>query len=98
MVLISYGAIKDFITKHTKAIDPCNNWYRLMEAADVGDFHELKKLFNSVDAVGNDRYVFNIGGNKYRIVAMIFFNIRTVFIRAVLTHKDYDKLKDVSLI
>lgn len=52
----------------------------------------MKKTFNSVDAVGNDRYVFNIKGNNYRIVAMIFFDIRTIYIRFVGAHKEYDKV------
>ena len=52
----------------------------------------MKAMFNSVDAVGNDRFVFNIRGNNYRIVAMIFFDIRTVYIRFVGTHKEYDKI------
>ena len=98
MVLISYTAIKKFIDKHPEATDVCNNWYRLFENADCNSFHEMKNLFNSVDSVGNDRYVFNLGGGNYRIVAMIFFDIRTVFIRKVLLHKDYDRIKDVSLV
>ena len=46
--------------------------------------------FNSVDSVGNDRYVFNIKGNRYRLVALILFKIRTVFILFIGTHKEYD--------
>ncbi|MDD2982812.1 MAG: type II toxin-antitoxin system HigB family toxin [Crocinitomicaceae bacterium] len=52
----------------------------------------MKKTFNSVDSVGNDRYVFNIKGNNYRLVAMIFFDIRTIYIRFIGTHKEYDKV------
>jgi mRNA interferase HigB len=52
----------------------------------------MKAIFNSVDAVGNDRFVFNIRGNNYRLVAMIFFDIRTVFIRFIGLHKEYDKI------
>lgn len=52
----------------------------------------MKEMFNSVDAVGNDRFVFNIRGNNYRIVALIFFDIRTVYIRFVGTHQEYDKI------
>lgn len=55
-------------------------------------FNEMKAIFNSVDAVGNDRFVFNIRGNNYRLVAMIFFDIRTVFIRFIGLHKEYDKI------
>jgi mRNA interferase HigB len=98
MVIISYSAIKDFIEIHPEAMDVCNNWYRLFETADCRNFHELKNLFNSVDAIGNDRYVFNVGGGNYRIIAMIFFDIRTVFIRKVLLHKDYERIKDASLV
>jgi len=49
-------------------------------------------MFNSVDAVGHDRFVFDIRGNSYRIVAMIFFDVRTVYIRFVGTHKEYDRI------
>jgi mRNA interferase HigB len=52
----------------------------------------MKKTFNSVDVVGNDRYVFNIKGNSYRLVAMIFFDIRTIYIRFIGTHSEYDKI------
>ncbi|MCB0517743.1 MAG: type II toxin-antitoxin system HigB family toxin [Saprospiraceae bacterium] len=51
----------------------------------------MKLRFNSVDYVGNDRYVFNIRGNNYRLFAMIFFNKRTVFVRFIGTHAEYDK-------
>ena len=92
MVIISYGTLRDFYTKHPEAEDALNNWYRLTLASDWSNFHEMKKVFNATDAVGNDRYVFNIRGNNYRLVAMIFFDIRTVFIRFIGLHKDYDKI------
>ena len=92
MVVISYGTLRNFIGKEPEARDALNNWYRLACAADWRSFHEIKQSFNSVDAVGNDRFVFNIRGNKYRLVAMIFFDIRTVFIRYVGLHKDYDRI------
>ena len=52
----------------------------------------MKNSFNSVDAVGNDRYVFNIKGNDYRLIALIIFKVRTVFILFIGTHRDYDKV------
>jgi mRNA interferase HigB len=52
----------------------------------------MKKTFNSVDAVGNDRYVFNLKGNQYRLVVLIIFRVRTVFILFIGTHKEYDKI------
>jgi mRNA interferase HigB len=98
MVVISYGTLREFYFVHADAKDALNNWYRLAIQADWSNFHEIKQMFNSVDAIGNDRFVFNIKGNSYRIIALIFFDIRTVYIRFVGTHADYDKIKDSSLL
>lgn len=92
MVVISYGPLREFFEEHADAKDALNNWYRLVMQADWANYHEITAMFNSVDAVGNDRFVFNIRGNHYRIVALIFFDIRTVYIRFVGTHKAYDKI------
>ena len=98
MVVISYGALKAFIIVHSEAEEAMNNWYRFVGRANWSNFHDVKQMYNSVDAVGNDRYVFNIRGNNYRIVALIFFDVRTVYIRFVGTHAEYDKLKDCSIL
>ncbi|MEO7211191.1 type II toxin-antitoxin system HigB family toxin [Mucilaginibacter sp.] len=92
MVVISYSKLRDFYELHADSKDALNNWYRLVSQADWGNFHEIKAMFNSVDSVGSDRFVFDIRGNNYRIVAMIFFDIRTVYIRFIGTHKQYDKI------
>ncbi|WP_295769207.1 type II toxin-antitoxin system HigB family toxin [uncultured Mucilaginibacter sp.] len=92
MVVISYGTLRVFFEEHADSKDALNNWYRLVSQADWANYHEIKAMFNSVDAVGNDRFVFDIRGNHYRIVALIFFDIRTVYIRFVGTHKAYDKI------
>lgn len=59
---------------------------------DFANFNELRMIFNSVDAVGNDRYVFNIKGNRYRLIALIHFDVRTVYILFVGTHGEYSKI------
>ena len=92
MVIISKAIIVDFGLQHVDSIEPLNKWYDETKKANWSNFSDVKKTFNSIDAVGNDRYVFNIKGNHYRIVAMIFFDIRTVFIRFIGTHKEYDKV------
>ena len=92
MVVISYSKLRDFFETHADAKDALNNWYRLVLQADWANLHEIKLMFNSVDSVGNDRYVFDIRGNNYRVVVMIFFDIRTVYIRFVGTHKEYDRI------
>ncbi len=52
---------------------------------------ELRNKFPGVDYIGNDRYVFNIGGNKYRLVAMINFKAQRAYIRYIGTHSNYEK-------
>jgi mRNA interferase HigB len=92
MVIMTYKKIEDFIKKHPDSKEALNNWYKISCASDWGNFHEIKQIFNSVDAVGNDRYIFNIRGNNYRIVASILFNVRTVFIKFIGTHQQYDRI------
>jgi len=92
MVIISYSKLREFYEIHSDAKDALNNWYRLVLHADWSNFHDVKEMFNSVDAVGQDRFVFDIRGNSYRIVAMIFFDVRTVYVRFVGTHKEYNRI------
>ena len=92
MVIITKTKIINFYATDTKAKEPLLRWYNEVMLCDWPDFHSIKQVFNSVDSVGNDRFVFNIAGNKYRIVAMIHFNKRTIYIRFVGTHKQYDKI------
>lgn len=92
MVIITKGIIHAFITRHKNATIPLNDWYVKSKASQWSNFSELRQTFNSVDSIGNDRFVFNVGGNNFRIVAMIHFGIRTLYIRAILTHKEYDAL------
>ncbi len=83
MVVISKGILRDFGLEHPDAIEALNNWYHLLKDADWSALNDVRQISNSVDYVGNDRFVFNIRGNRYRLVAMIFFDIRTIFIRFV---------------
>ena len=64
-------------------------WYSIMSRTDLGSFAELKRVFGSVDKVGKFT-VFDVGGNKYRLVAAIHYNRKKVYIRHVLTHAEYD--------
>ena len=92
MVIITKAKIIDFYEVEPRAKDAVLNWYKDVLLSDWKNFQSVKQTFNSVDSVGNDRFVFNVGGNKYRIIAMIHFNTRTIYIRFVGTHKQYDKI------
>jgi len=93
----SKAILRDFGLKHPDIIDGLNHWYVIAKEQDWNSLVDVKNAFNSVDYVGNNRFVFNIRGNRYRLVVMIFFDIRTVFIRFVGTYAEYDEV-DVTTI
>jgi mRNA interferase HigB len=71
------------------------DWYATVSNATWSNFAELRTTFNSADYVSNGKVIFDIGGNKYRIVALIGFRTQRVFILFVGTHAEYDRI-DVS--
>ncbi len=89
MHVISYKRIREFSSIHRQAHAPLTAWYRTAKRINWQNLSEVKRTYPSADLVG--RYVvFNIGGNKYRLVARIVYRSQTVFIVAVLTHEEYD--------
>lgn len=92
MVIISKAIIRNFSEKYPDAEIALQKWYEETKVADWKNFAEVKNTFNSVDSVGSDRYVFDVKGNHYRMIALIIFHVRTVFILFIGTHNEYDKL------
>ena len=74
----------------TRAFDSSRDWYQTLKPAKVRSFVELRALFPSADQVGK-LTVFNIGGNAARLIAAIHYNRQKVYVRAILTHSDYDE-------
>lgn len=87
--------IRDFIALHEDADTAMREWHKKTEDADWACLQDMKRTFNSVDYVGNDWYVFNVRGNKYRVVAVVIFRIKLVLMRFVGTHKEYDDINDI---
>lgn len=92
MHIITRKRLNDFAEKHPDATPSLQHWYRLMRAGHFNSFVELRKVFPGADQVGK-LTVFNIGGGKARLIAAIHYNREKVYIRAVLTHEEYDKGK-----
>ena len=90
MRLISNKALREFALKYPDSEQPLQDFRHLVEHGIYANFAHLKATFASVDKVG-DWYVFNIGGNKYRLVAGIAFQGGLLWVKAVLTHPEYDK-------
>ena len=90
MKIISNSALRAFAADHPQAEAHLQGWRRVLEKNRFANWAELKAAFNAVDKVG-ELVVFDIGGNKYRLIAYIRFEKQIVYIKAVLTHRDYDK-------
>lgn len=90
MHVIAKPVLVEFWSRYPDAATALQAWYRTMESRHYTDFNDLRTTFASADYV-DGLTVFNIGGNKYRLVAAIHYNRRKVYIRAVLTHADYDR-------
>ena len=79
-----------FADKHPVVREKLLAWHKTMEACEAKNFTELKLTFGSADYVPKNFTVFDIGGNEYRIVAVIHYNTQKVFLRLVGTHREYD--------
>jgi mRNA interferase HigB len=88
--VISRKAIVGFSRVHKDAAGPLDAWYRTALRARWGNLSQVRKDFPHADAVG-ERTVFNVGGNKYRLIARVNYRTQKVFVLAVLTHTEYDK-------
>ncbi len=92
MRIVAHAAIIDYYTKHADAKSALKEWYTKTKKAAWLNFVDVKTSFNSVDIIGDKRFVFNIKGNSYRLVAIILFEPQMVFIRFIGTHAEYDKI------
>lgn len=90
MHIVSHAKIVQSQRAHPDCSSALDQWYRLTKRAVWGNFSEVKQCFPATDKLG-DKYVFDVGGNKLRLIAAIHFNTGRVFVRGVLTHKQYDK-------
>ena len=90
MHVISRKALRVFWTRHPDSEKPLSRWFKIMQQTQFGSFTALRRTFPSADKVG-EFVVFNIAGNKYRLIVSIHFNRGKVYIRHVLTHQAYDR-------
>jgi len=96
MRIVTLKQIQKFAESYPDSDIPLRNWYKTTKESEWSCFADLKKTFNSVDCVGNDRFVFNIKGNNYRLIAIIIFASKKVYIRFIGTHSAYEKIKNYS--
>ena len=89
MHIITRKRLNDFAARFPDTRSALVHWYRLMKSGGFHSFAHLRGTFPSADIEGR-LTVFNIGGNKVRLIAALHYNRRKVYIRAILTHTEYD--------
>lgn len=95
MKIANKTILVEFARKHVDTVNPINKWIDTVESNVFTNHNELKAFFPSADYVGNGRYVFNIKGNRYRVVALVVFVGSFMQVRFCGTHAEYDKIKNI---
>lgn len=90
MRVISRRVLREFWEIHSNAQSGMLLWHQRITDGEFRTFNDLRNVFSSADLVGNFT-VFNIGGNNFRLITYIDYSYQLIFIRAVLTHAEYDK-------
>ncbi len=90
MRIIAKKTLREFWNLHKDAEQPLRSWYDIVRKENRINFNEIKSQFRNASIAGNDRVVFNIKGNSYRLVVRIDFNWKLMYIRFIGTHNEYD--------
>ena len=91
MRIIAKKTLREFWKLHKDAEQPLRSWYDMAKKESWNSFNEIKAQFRNSSVVGNDRIVFNIKGNSYRLTVKVNFVWKVMFIKFIGTHKEYDK-------
>lgn len=91
MELLNEKAIWQFANKHPAAESPLQHWVDTIKTQQWNNPADVARTFNSADNLGNDRWIFNIGGNNFRLAATVWFKKQRVFVLKVMTHFEYDQ-------
>jgi mRNA interferase HigB len=90
MHIISLKMLREFWQKHPEAEQALRQWHSVVKQAEFTDFNHIRQLFNAADYVP-PYVVFDVGGNNYRVVVIVRYRFKKVFVQKVLTHRDYDE-------
>lgn len=90
--VIAIKTLQDFWKKHPEAELPLRAWYAEAKSAQWEKPSDITRLYRTASVLTNNRIVFNIKGNDYRLVVAINYEYKIVYIRFIGTHKEYDKI------
>ena len=94
MILVGKDKLHGFFKKHAQSKKPLTTWSKLVEESHYKDFNHLRKTFPSADYVHHRYTIFNISGNKYRLVAILNYEAQVIVIKQVWTHAEYSVSKN----
>ncbi len=97
MRIISRRALREFWERYTDAEQPLRAWYAKVKRADWKTPSDVKTTYRKASFIQNNRVIFNIKGNSYRLVTAIDYQNRIVYIRFVGTHQVYDKINPATI-
>lgn len=97
MRIISIKSLKEFWERHPQSRAPLSSWYYETKRAAWISPQDIKTLYRSADIIKDNRIIFNIGGNKYRLIVKINYSYKIVYIRFIGTHKEYDQINPESI-
>ena len=97
MRVIAKRTLREFWKKHSGCEEQLKSWYHETENANWQSPNEIKKEYPSASILGNNRVVFNIKGNSYRLVAKLNYGYGIVWIRFIGTHAEYDKIDSTKI-
>lgn len=90
--IIARKTLLDYCNKYPESALALQEWYYELLRSDFKNFNDLKVEYGNASLVGDDRVVFNIMGNKYRLIVRIVFSYKVIQIKWFGTHKEYDKI------
>jgi mRNA interferase HigB len=92
MNVVTKKRLEEFWSLHPKAKAPLSSWYKVVKAAEWKSPQDIRNQFNTADFVGDNRVIFDIGGNNYRVVARVSYTYKQVLVKFVGTHEEYDAI------
>jgi len=90
--IISKKKLVDYYNKHIETKNQLEAWYHEVREAEWNNPQDVKEKYGSASIIGGTRVVFNIKGNKYRLVVQINYEMKIIYIRFIGTHKEYNKI------
>lgn len=97
MNVVSRKKLIEFYQIYTDSREALETWYKICKKSDWSNFNEVKEVYSSADWVGDDRVVFNIKGNKYRLVVRFSFRYKALQIKWIGTHAQYNDIDVIKI-